>query len=77
VRYPYKNGDLKATGEPEKLITDLPADGGHSTRDIVFSKDGKSLFLAVGSPSNNNDNEAEFHRANILEYTPNGKFVGI
>jgi glucose/arabinose dehydrogenase len=77
VRYAYKNGDLKATGEPEKLITDIPAGGGHSTRDIVFSKDGKSLFLAVGSASNNNDNNAEFHRANILEYTPEGKFVGI
>jgi glucose/arabinose dehydrogenase len=76
VRFAYKNGDLKATGEPEKLITDIPA-GGHSTRDIVFSKDGKSLFLAVGSASNNNDNAAEFHRANILEYTPEGKFVGI
>jgi len=71
VRYAYKNGDLKATGEPQKLITDLPA-GGHATRDIVFSKDGKSLFLAVGSASNNNDNAAEFHRANILEYTPEG-----
>jgi glucose/arabinose dehydrogenase len=77
VRYAYKNGDLKAGGEPEKLITDIPASGGHSTRDIVFSKDGKSLFLAVGSASNNNDNAAEFHRANILEYTPEGKFVGI
>jgi glucose/arabinose dehydrogenase len=77
VRYAYKNGDLKAAGEPEKLITDIPANGGHSTRDIVFSKDGKSLFLAVGSASNNSDNEAEFHRANILEYTPEGKFVGI
>jgi len=77
VRYAYKNGDLKATGEPEKLITDIPAGGGHSTRDVVFSKDGKSLFLAVGSASNNNDNETEFHRANILEYTPDGKFVGI
>jgi glucose/arabinose dehydrogenase len=75
-RYTYKNGDLKATGEPEKLITDIPT-GGHATRDIVFSKDGKSLFLAVGSASNNNDNEAEFHRADILEYTPEGKFLGI
>ena len=75
VRYAYKNGDLKATGEPEKLITDIPAGGGHSTRDIVFSKDGKSLFLAVGSASNNNDNDAEFHRANILEYTPEGKIA--
>jgi glucose/arabinose dehydrogenase len=77
VRYAYKNGDLKATKEPEKLISDIPADGGHSTRDIVFSKDGKSLFLAVGSASNNSDSGAEFHRANILEYTPEGKFVGI
>ncbi len=40
-------------------------------------QDGKSLFLAVGSGSNNNDNAAEFHRANILEYTPEGKFIGI
>jgi glucose/arabinose dehydrogenase len=77
VRYAYQNGDLKATGEPEKLIRDIPAGGGHSTRDIVFSNDGRSLFLAVGSASNNNDNDAEFHRANILEYTPEGKFVGI
>jgi glucose/arabinose dehydrogenase len=76
-RYAYKNGDLKATAEPEKLITDIPSGGGHTTRDIVFSKDGKSLFLAVGSASNNSDNGREFHRANILEYTPEGKFVGI
>jgi glucose/arabinose dehydrogenase len=77
VRFPYKSGDLKATGPAQTLITDIPAGGGHSTRDIVFSKDGKSLFLAVGSASNNNDDEKEFHRANILEYTPEGKFVGI
>ncbi len=77
VRYVYMNGDLKATGAPETLITDIPAAGGHSTRDLVFSKDGKSLFLAVGSASNNSDGEAEFHRADILEYTPAGQFVGI
>jgi glucose/arabinose dehydrogenase len=76
VRYAYNNGDLRATGEPEKLIADIPS-GGHTTRDIVFSKDGKSLFLAVGSASNNSDDAAEFHRADILEYTPEGKFVGV
>ncbi len=76
VRFAYKNGDLKATAEPEKLIQNIPG-GGHSTRDIIFSADGKSLFLAVGSASNNNDNQAEFRRANVLEYTPDGKFVGI
>jgi glucose/arabinose dehydrogenase len=77
VRFPYKNGDLKATGAAQTLISGIPAGGGHSTRDIIFSKDGKSLFLAVGSASNNNDDEKEFHRSNILEYTPEGKFVGI
>lgn len=76
VRYPYKNGDLKATGPAQTLVSDIPA-GGHSTRDIVFSKDGKSLFLAVGSGSNNGDTQGEFHRANILEYTPEGKLVGV
>jgi len=77
VRFPYKNGDLKATGPAETLIAELPSGGGHRTRDVVFSKDGKSMFVAVGSASNNDDNQAEFHRANILEYTPEGKFVGI
>ena len=76
-RFAYKNGDLKATGEPETLISDIPAGGNHSTRDIVFSKDGKSLFVAVGSvEQQRRSGTAEFHRANILEYTPEGKFVG-
>ena len=45
VRFAYKNGDLKASGKPEK-IADLPAGGGHWTRDLVFSQDGKQLFVA-------------------------------
>lgn len=78
VRFPYKNGDLKASGMPETLISDLPPRGNHSTRDIVFSKDGKRMFVAVGSADNVSDsNRSEEHRANILEYTPEGKFVQI
>jgi len=79
VRFPYKNGDLKASGPGETLIGDLPT-GGHSTRDLVFSKDGKQMFVAVGSGSNVNDPDthpSEHHRANILEYTPEGKFVRV
>lgn len=79
VRLPYQNGDLKATGPAETLITDLPP-GGHSTRDVVFSFDGKRMFVAVGSRSNVDDpdtHEAEKLRANILEYTPAGKFVKV
>jgi glucose/arabinose dehydrogenase len=80
VRLPYKNGDLKASGPAEKLVTDIPSGGYHWTRDIVFSNDGKRLFVAVGSGSNIDDpdtHQSEFHRADILEYTPEGKFVGV
>jgi glucose/arabinose dehydrogenase len=52
--------------------------GNHRTRDIVFSKDGKRMFVAVGSADNVSDSQAvQDHRANILEYTPEGKFVKI
>jgi len=77
VRYAYKSGDLKATGEPETIVPELPANGNHWTRDVVFSNDGKSMFVAVGSADNINDTGKNEHRANILEYTPEGKFVGV
>jgi glucose/arabinose dehydrogenase len=79
VRFPYKSGDLKASGEPAIIVPELPT-GGHSTRDVVFSPDGKRMFVAVGSQSNVDDpdeNKGEFHRANILEYTPEGQFVKV
>ncbi len=78
MRIPYKNGDLKASGPPETLIMDLPPGGNHRTRDVVFSKDGKRMLVAVGSADNVGDGRASNeHRANILEYTPDGKFVQI
>src|SRR6266567_6848005 len=40
LRFPYKNGDLKARG-PAEHIADLPGGGGHWTRDIQFTADGK------------------------------------
>ncbi len=84
VRFPYKDGDMKASGAPEKLA-DLPGGGklrggGHWTRDIAFSADGQRMFVSVGSHSNVDDADthpAEFHRANVLEFTPDGKFVKI
>ena len=84
VRFPYRNGDLKATGAMEP-IADLPGGGrlrggGHWTRDLVFSKDGSKLFASVGSHSNVDDSDThpeEFHRADVLEFTPQGKFVKI
>jgi glucose/arabinose dehydrogenase len=81
VRVPYKNGDLTATGPAETIIPTLPV-GGHSTRDVAFSPDGRKMFVAVGSGSNVAENDPElqkqdFHRANILQYTPDGTFVKV
>jgi glucose/arabinose dehydrogenase len=55
-------------------------DHGHWTRDLALSLDGKRLFVGVGSASNlddPDDHPSETHRANILEYTPDGKFVKV
>jgi glucose/arabinose dehydrogenase len=78
VRFPYRNGDLKARGEGETIVNNIPGGGqlrggGHWTRDIAFSKDGKRMFVSVGSHSNVSDDEAETRRACILEFTPDGK----
>jgi len=84
VRFPYHNGDLKAAGTMQQLA-ELPGGGrlrggGHWTRDLVFSKDGTKLFASVGSHSNVDDPDThaeEFHRADVLEFTPEGKFVKV
>jgi glucose/arabinose dehydrogenase len=53
VRYPYRAGDMKARGGAEVVVPELsPVAGGHFTRDIVFSLDGKRMFVSVGSLSN-------------------------
>ena len=53
VRFKYSAGDGKASGEPEVVVSQLaPTDGGHLTRDLVFSRDGRRMFVAVGSLSN-------------------------
>ena len=53
VRYAYKNGDRKASGVPEVVVAKLsPVGGGHFTRDLQFSRDGKTMYVSVGSQSN-------------------------
>ena len=85
VRFPYKAGDLHASGPAETLVADVPGysqltGGGHWTRDVAFTKDGQNMLISVGSGSNIDDPDThprEFHRADVLEYTPEGKFVKV
>ena len=80
VRFPYENGDVAARAPREVVVPNLPGygrlrGGGHWTRDIAFSPDGKMMYVSVGSRSNvdNSDgNEAEYRRADILEANPDG-----
>jgi glucose/arabinose dehydrogenase len=51
VRYPYRSGAAKAAGPAEVIIGKIPTER-HWTRDLAVSRDGKRLFLAVGSASN-------------------------
>jgi glucose/arabinose dehydrogenase len=84
-RFPYHAGDLHATGPAETVVPQLAGwaqltGGGHWTRDVVFTKDGQHMLVSVGSGSNADDADTsarEFHRADVLEYTPDGKFVEV
>jgi glucose/arabinose dehydrogenase len=79
VRFPYRNGDLKARGAAQKLC-DLPGGGllrggGHWTRDVAFSPDGRIMYVSVGSHSNDDDADThpeEKDRADILTFNPDG-----
>jgi glucose/arabinose dehydrogenase len=73
VRLAYESGQLRASAPPQR-IADLP-EGGHWTRDLQFSRDGSTLFVAVGSASNIDDPDTssyEAQRADILAMDPDG-----
>ena len=77
IRFPYRNGDIKARGPAQQLAAHLSPGallrgGGHWTRDIVFSPDGKKMYVSIGSRSNVSDKAAEENRARIFEFNPDG-----
>jgi glucose/arabinose dehydrogenase len=77
IRFPYRNGDTKARGPAEKLGAALSSGGllrggGHWTRDIAFSPDGKKMYVSIGSRSNVSDDASEADRARIFEFNPDG-----
>ena len=77
IRFPYRNGDLKARGPAEKLGAHLSPGGllrggGHWTRGLAFSSNGKKMYVSIGSASNDSDDAAEADRARIFEFNPDG-----
>lgn len=76
VRYAYESGDMKASGKPETVVGNLPT-GHHWTRDLAFSKDGKTLFVSVGSGSNVASGTMKPHPpAGFIDNNPKGATWG-
>src|ERR1700726_37561 len=70
VRFKYDPKTSKRLGQAEHLM-DMPG-GGHDTRSVAFSADGKHLFLTVGSGSNISTGEEPI-RAAVTICDPDGK----
>jgi glucose/arabinose dehydrogenase len=70
VRFHYDAKTSKRTAEAEKLM-DLPS-GGHGTRTVAFSADGKHLYVAVGSDGNIDVDNPPI-RAAVTICDPDGK----
>ena len=70
VAFAYSDGDTRITAAPQKVI-DLPAGpiNHHWTKDIIASRNGKKLYVTVGSNSNVGENgiAVEENRAAVLE----------
>ena len=67
VAFPYVSGETRITAPGKKIFDMKP--GGHWTRNLLASKDGTKLYVAVGSLSNIGDQgmAAEEGRAVIFE----------
>ncbi len=51
IRYPYRSGSTKASGPAEVIVSNIPTKR-HWTRDLAISRDGKHIFVSIGSASN-------------------------
>ena len=77
LSFPYKAGDAEILAEPTKLV-ELPAGSinHHWTKSLIASRDGRHLYVGVGSNSNVAENglEVERDRAAVWEIdTANGQ----
>ena len=73
VRFPYREGETQIAAAPDTVAA-LPAGAynRHWTRNVIASRDGSSLYVAVGSASNAAEHgiEEEEGRAAIWEIDP-------
>ena len=73
--YPYTEGETVMKAQGTKIL-DLPGSGynNHWTRNLLASRDGKKIYVTVGSSSNVAEHGIEYEkrRANILEINPDG-----
>jgi glucose/arabinose dehydrogenase len=67
LRFPYRSGDLSPRGEPETVVPELPV-GGHATRDIAFSPDGATMYVSVGSRSNDAEGMSRLSGASLQNF---------
>ena len=74
LRFPYASGDLRASGGAQVVVGRLTTEeGGHWTRDVAFSRDGRRMFVSVGSASNVAEGDVdEVDRADVLVFDPEG-----
>ncbi|HLV80955.1 MAG TPA: sorbosone dehydrogenase family protein [Chthonomonadaceae bacterium] len=72
VRFACRPGQTQATGRPEVVVRGLPGFGYHQhwTRDLVFSPDGRTMLVSVGSRENVGTEAPP--RACIVAYHPDG-----
>lgn len=78
VRYPYRANQTKIEGAGQKIL-DLPT-GGHYTRNLIADPAGKKIYVAVGSASNIDEENAwekDQRRAGILEMNLDGSGMRI
>jgi glucose/arabinose dehydrogenase len=73
MRFAYRAGETRITA-PGVKVADLPAGpiNHHWTKNVIASRDGKRLYVTVGSNSNVAENgmQNELNRAAILEVDP-------
>jgi glucose/arabinose dehydrogenase len=73
VRFPYREGETRID-VPGVKVADLPAGtlNHHWTKDLIASRDGRRLYVTVGSNSNVAEHgmEVEENRAAVLEVDP-------